>query len=65
VNRLIIRAPKDVASFSGNVIVEIINPTSDMEIDRQWILLRKQIIRDRDIYIGFTSKPNTIKSLLA
>jgi len=65
VNRMIIRAPKNTTAFSGNVIVEIINPTSDMEIDRQWILLRKEIIRNGDIYVGFTSKPNTIKSLLS
>ena len=65
VNRLIVRSPVDITSFSGNVVVEIINPTSDMEIDRQWILLRKEIIRNKDIYVGFTSKPNTLKSLTA
>ena len=65
VNRMIVRAPKDIVSFSGNVIVEIINPTSDMEIDRQWILLRKKIMHSGDIYVGFTSKPNTLKTLVA
>lgn len=37
-NRIIVRAPQDTAKCSGNVVVEIINPTSFMEIDRMWIL---------------------------
>ena len=64
-NRLIVRAPKEMSAFSGNIILEIINPTSDMEIDRMWILMHKEIMRNNDIYIGFTSKPNTLKSLKA
>lgn len=36
-NRIIVRAPQDTAKCSGNVVVEIINPTSFMEIDRMWI----------------------------
>ena len=31
-NRIIVRAPQDTAKCSGNVVVEIINPTSFMEI---------------------------------
>jgi hypothetical protein len=65
VNRMIVRKPKDVSTFSGNLILEYINPTSDMEIDRMWILLNKEIMRGNDIYVGFTSKPNTIKSLVS
>lgn len=64
VNRFIVRAPKDTAKFSGNVVVEIINPTSFMEIDRMWILGWKEFVRRGDIYVGITSKPNTIAKLL-
>lgn len=64
INRFIIRAPKNVESFSGNVVVEIINPTSFMEIDRMWILGWKEFVRKGDIYVGITSKPNTIPKLL-
>lgn len=63
VNRFIIRAPKDREKCSGNVVVEIINPSSFMEIDRMWILGHKQFIRSGDIYVGITSKPNTIAKL--
>ena len=44
-NRIIVRAPQDTAKCSGNVVVEIINPTSFMEIDRMWILGWKKFVR--------------------
>ena len=64
VNRFIVRAPKDPAACSGNVVIEIINPTSFMEIDRMWILGYQEFVRNGDIYIGITSKPNTIKKMV-
>lgn len=64
VNRIIVRAPKDYKTASGNVVIEIINPTSFMEIDRMWILGHKEFIRNKDIYIGITSKPNTIAKMV-
>ena len=45
-NRIIVRAPQDTAKCSGNVVVEIINPTSFMEIDRMWILGWKKFVRE-------------------
>ncbi|MCD8231154.1 MAG: hypothetical protein LUD14_04920 [Clostridiales bacterium] len=63
VNRFIVRGPEKPENCSGNVVVEIINPTAFMEIDRMWILGHEQFIRNGDIYIGITSKPNTIPKL--
>ena len=63
INRIIVRAPKNPGKSSGNVVVEIINPTSFMEIDRMWILGYEKFMRDGDIYIGITSKPNTIAKM--
>ena len=63
-NRLIVRAPEDAGQASGNVVVEIINPTSFMEIDRMWILGYQKFLRDGDIYVGITSKPNTIAKMV-
>lgn len=63
VNRVIVRAPKDSRKCSGRVIVEIINPTSGMEIERMWILAYHHFLRRGDIYVGITSKPNTIEVL--
>lgn len=62
-NRIIVRAPKDSSRASGNVVVEIINPTSFMEIERMWILGHGEFVRSGDIYVGITSKPNTIAKL--
>ena len=63
VNRFILRAPKDPARASGNVVVELLNPSSGMEIERMWIDAYKKFLRDGDIYVGLTVKPNTLKSL--
>jgi len=63
VNRFIVRAPKDPEKCSGKVIVEIINPTSGMEIERMWIITHHHFMRKGDIYVGITSKPNTIEKL--
>lgn len=63
VNRFVVRYPQEKEKFSGNVVVEIINPTSFMEIERMWILAYKEFLRNGDIYVGITSKPNTIESL--
>jgi hypothetical protein len=64
INRFVVRAPKNPELCSGNVVIEIVNPTSFMEIDRMWILGHKEFIRNGDIYIGITSKPNTIKKMV-
>ena len=63
VNRLVVRTPKNPERASGNVVVEIINPTSFMEIERMWILGYEKFMRDGDIYVGITSKPNTIAKM--
>ncbi|GFZ32126.1 hypothetical protein CSC2_26520 [Clostridium zeae] len=64
INRFVVRAPKNPKLCSGNVVIEIVNPTSFMEIDRMWILGHKEFVRNGDIYIGITSKPNTIKKMV-
>lgn len=63
VNRFVVRRPVDPANCSGNVVVEIINPSSFSEIERMWILGHRQFLRTGDIYVGITSKPNTIPKL--
>lgn len=63
VNRLIVRAPENPNKCSGNVVVEIINPTSGKDIERMWIVAYRHFVRNGDIYIGITSKPNTIEAL--
>ncbi len=63
VNRFIVRAPKNPQKTSGNVVVELLNPSSGMEIERMWINAYRKFMRDGDIYVGLTIKPNTLKCL--
>ena len=62
-NRFLVRRPTDPARASGRVIVEIVNSSSYMDIDRSWILTHQQLMRNGDIYVGVTSKPITMKTL--
>ncbi len=63
VNRIVVRRPEDPSRSSGNVIVEIINATSGADLNRMWILTHRQIVREGDVYVGVTSKPNTLAKL--
>lgn len=63
VNRILVRKPKDMISFSGNVVVEILNSTSYFDIDRVWALTATHLMNHGDIYVGITSKPNVITAL--
>lgn len=61
--RLMIRRPADVSKFSGNVCIEIVNSTANMDIDRMWISNWPYITRNGDIYIGISSKGHVVDSL--
>jgi hypothetical protein len=65
VNRFIVRRPKDVGKFSGNVVIEILNATALFDIDRIWVNSWKYFTRNGDIYIGITSKSDVLDSLYA
>lgn len=62
-NRMIVRKPEKAENFSGNIVIEILNSTSQFDIDRVWVLTEKQFVRNGDIYIGITSKPNAVEAL--
>lgn len=64
VNRVLVRKPESRAAFSGNVVVEILNSTSFIDFDRCWALTYRHMMRNGDIYIGITSKPNVIPAML-
>jgi hypothetical protein len=35
--RLLVRRPKDIAKFSGNIAIEILNSSANIDIDRMWV----------------------------
>lgn len=63
VNRFILYRPTRKEDFSGKVVVEILNATSGMDLERMWILGYREIMREGAAYIGITSKHNTVKML--
>lgn len=63
VNRFLVRRPAQVSRFSGNVVVEILNATAKMDIDRIWVNSWRYFTRNGDIYIGITSKSDVLDSL--
>lgn len=63
VNRILVRRPEDREAFSGNVVVEILNSTSFIDVDRCWVLTYRHLMRNGDIYIGITSKPNVVPAM--
>ena len=63
--RFLVRRPMDNKKFSGNVIVEVLNATAMMDIDRMWVNSWKYFTRNGDIYIGITSKGHVVDALKA
>ena len=61
--RILVRRPADASRFSGNVVIEVLNATAMYDIDRDWMLTWRKIVRDGDIYIGFTSKGHVVDAL--
>lgn len=64
-NRIIVRAPSDPATFSGNVVLEILNSTAGLDLDRMWVNSWKFLTRNGDIYVGITSKGHALDAMIA
>ncbi len=61
--RILVRRPSDKSRFSGNVIVELNNPTALHDMDLQWMFCRDFFIENGDIWVGITVKPIAVKAL--
>lgn len=61
--RILIRRPADKARFSGNVVLELNNPTSKFDMDLQWMFCRDFFMENNDIWVGVTVKPVALKAL--
>lgn len=62
--RILIRRPTDQSRFSGNVVLELNNPSNMFDMDLQWMFCRDFFIENGDIWVGVTVKPIAIKALL-
>jgi alpha/beta hydrolase family protein len=61
--RILVRRPKRAKDFSGNVIVEMLNPSNLFDLNIGWAMAHKQIIRNGDAWIGITAKPIAVDAL--
>lgn len=63
VTRFLVRRPGDAKRFSGTVIVEPLNPSSDVDLPIMWAESHDYFIEAGDAWVGVTIKPNTVDSL--
>ena len=61
--RMLVRRPANSARFSGNVIVEILNPSNAFDLNIGWAMMNRQIVANGDVWVGVTGKPITIDAL--
>ncbi|NLD37400.1 MAG: hypothetical protein GX654_11080 [Desulfatiglans sp.] len=61
--RILVRRPEDKSRFSGNVVLELNNPTNMFDMDLQWMFCRDFFIENGDIWVGITVKPIALEAL--
>jgi hypothetical protein len=61
--RVLVRRPISRAKFSGNVIVEMLNPSNLFDLNIGWAISHDQIVRSGDVWVGITIKPISIEAL--
>lgn len=62
-NRFLVRKPADMKKFSGNIVIELINPTNGWDVVPMWCQVWPSMLRDGDIYVGITIREGCIASL--
>ena len=62
-NRFLVRRPEKLEDFSGNIVLELMNSSYFIDLDRVWTLTYRHMMRKGDIYIGLTSKPSVLPAL--
>jgi hypothetical protein len=61
--RVLVRRPAKRSHFSGNVIVEMLNPSNLFDLNIGWALAHDQFMRDGDVWVGITAKPIDVAAL--
>jgi hypothetical protein len=63
VTRMVVRRPQDRRKFSGNVWVELNNPSRNYDVEVEWPAVHQKFLRDGDIVVAITVKPVSIAAL--
>jgi hypothetical protein len=61
--RILVRRPADPKRFSGNVVVEMLNPSNLFDLNIGWALAHQQFVRNGDAWVGITAKPIAVQAL--
>ncbi|MEH7482504.1 alpha/beta hydrolase domain-containing protein [Neobacillus drentensis] len=61
--RIVVRKPENPKKYSGNVWVELNNPSRGWDVEVQWPVVQEKAMRDGDIWVSLTVKPNVVASL--
>ncbi|MBV9505856.1 MAG: hypothetical protein JO323_12705 [Acidobacteriia bacterium] len=63
--RVLVRRPINRAKFSGNVAVEMLNPSNRFDLNIGWALSQREFVRNGDAWVGITAKPIAVAALKA
>ena len=61
--RILVRRPAKRSRFSGNVVVEMLNPSNLFDLNIGWAMMHRRLVADGDIWVGVTAKPISVQAL--
>jgi hypothetical protein len=61
--RVIVRRPASKSKFSGNAVVEMLNPSNMFDLNLGWHIDGRQMAKNGDAWVGITAKPIAVESL--
>ncbi|WP_104179537.1 alpha/beta hydrolase domain-containing protein [Arthrobacter sp. B0490] len=61
--RVLVRKPAKGREFSGNVVVEMLNPSNLFDLNIGWAVAQEQIVANGDAWVGITAKPIAVEAL--
>jgi Alpha/beta hydrolase domain len=61
--RVLVRRPASAERFSGNVVVEMLNPSNLFDLNIGWAVAHRRIVENGDAWVGVTAKPVAVQAL--
>ncbi|MBC7518210.1 MAG: hypothetical protein H7248_04905 [Microbacteriaceae bacterium] len=61
--RVLVRLPLAKQKFSGNVVVEMLNPSNYFDLNIGWAMAHRQMVKNGDAWVGITAKPIAVDAL--
>lgn len=61
--RVLVRRPAKGQRFSGNVVVEMLNPSNLFDLNIGWAMNHRRMVANGDAWVGITAKPVSVQAL--